>query len=223
MRFPASVRSAGIAIILALGASGCATVTLYGDSGQARPAAERLALNAAVEALSDTPWPQPEKSSLLNVMGGVLFGDGGDGERMTEDRAVQIYLASAAKTAPDVSTVVDADAQALLRAALQVSMAADAAAYAPVASKDDVEVLETAIADLRESRDMFVRAYRSLQKDGAPVADARITHVKTAFSSAMKEIGASADIIAERTAKTGDQPAMASDDAAHRRRLNAGS
>lgn len=176
--------------------AGCSTTILtQGDAPDREAAMERAALIEAADALSQTKWPKPQQVSWASRLTGVVGGD----ERISKSEAAAAYLA-ALGDAPGRTDSVFTDAGAHLAAAGELIEAAEIAAIAPRPAMADVAVIEGAISDLRQTRDIYVACLKELAKQGDAVASDDIRSLKTEFDSAIEEIGAVADRLADSVA-----------------------
>lgn len=183
---------AGVIQVGALG--GCSTVLFSEDNSAARTAAiEREALIDAAETLSRTSWPEPENVSWQARI--VHIG----ADRVSKSDAVEIYLASLGETGDRYSKVLR-DAEAHLRAADDLALAAANAAQSVRPVMDDVSIVEEAIGDLRQTRDIYVESLKALAKLGEPAPSPTVRELKSGFDTAIKTLGAVADELADRIA-----------------------
>lgn len=175
--------------------SACATGSNHFSSHAAKPAVEREALKEAAAAVGETAWPKPETLSLGALLTGFISGDD---DHVSKDDAVKAYVKTLAATDAPAQNLLK-DAEHHLAAAQRLAEAADAAAASvrPVAS--DIAIVETAIGELREQRDIYLAALKTLEKAGEPApADNADDVLKTSFNEAIKTIGAAADRLADR-------------------------
>ncbi|MBB5518379.1 hypothetical protein [Amphiplicatus metriothermophilus] len=151
----------------------------------------------AAAAVGRVKWPKPERASLVEILSvGVVSSD-----RMTQSQAVEIYLSSLANNTDARLAQVISDAQAHLEAARGLAFAAAAAADSIRPTVSDVSVVEAAIGELREARDIYVAALKMLSSENDAV-DAETVHtVKGAFNAAIAEVGVAADRLAEAVAQ----------------------
>lgn len=183
---------AGVILVGALG--GCSTVLFSGDNSTDRAAAvEREALIEAAETVSRTSWPEPENVSWQARI--VHIGAG----RVSKSDAVETYLASLGDAGDRYGSVLR-DAEAHLRAADELALAAANAAQSVRPVMDDVSIVEEAIGDLRQTRDIYVESLKTLAKLGEPVPPSIVRDLKSAFDSAIKSLGSVADELADRIA-----------------------
>lgn len=183
---------AGVIVAGALG--GCSTVLFSENNSAARTAAiEREALIDAAETVSRTNWPEPEKVSWQARI--VHIG----ADRVSESDAIGIYLTSLGATGDRYSKVLR-DAEGHLRAADGLALAAANAAQSVRPVMEDVSVVEDAIGDLRQTRDIYVESLKILAKQGEPVSSSTVRELKSDFDAAIKSLGAVADELADRIA-----------------------
>ncbi len=190
-----------VAFILGLiGLSACASVKVavpgFSKSQETVDAgySERVALLEATEALSDQPWGEADESGMMSV----LFGKGRDNQA---DRLVEDYLATAKADGADPVLIVMQDMHTSLANARHVAEAGRQAVVAitPVAS--DITMLEDAIGEARECRDMYVKALKMLDRRGANITRDEVRDVRDAFSQTIADIGQTADLVAERVSE----------------------
>lgn len=183
---------AGAVLVGAL--SGCSTV-LFSDNGAAEraEAVEREALIDAAAAVSRTKWPAPDDASWQARIAHI--GD----ERVSKSDAVEVYLASLGEEGTRYDLVL-ADAGEHLKAADGLARAAAIAANSVRPVMADVSIVEAAIGDLRQTRDIYVESLKTLAKDGEPVQTAIVRDLKSQFDEAIKTLGAAADELADRVA-----------------------
>lgn len=183
---------AGVVLAGVLG--GCSTVIFSEHSSTERTTAiEREALIEAAAAVSRTQWPKPENASWQARI--VHIG----ASRLSQSDAVDAYLASLGGDETRYVRVLD-DAGAHLRAADGLTRAAANAAQSVRPVTADISIVEAAIGDLRQTRDIYVEALKVLDKQGEPVPAASLRQLKSDFDSAIKQLGAVADELADRVA-----------------------
>ncbi|MCI5043945.1 MAG: hypothetical protein MRY72_04550 [Aquisalinus sp.] len=158
---------------------------------------ERAALVSATRQLDRTPWPAITEAGFTGRMMSSLFGAEDYNDGVTKEAALESYADMLAAQANPTATLMQ-DANTSLRQARLVSEAGRQAAYAMNPSSDDISVLESAISDVRESRDMYVGALRLLRKKGFDIDRTTEQDLKKAFTQTIQDIGASADIVADR-------------------------
>ena len=171
-----------------LAAGGCSTVILSENSHSPQSAAEHAALVEAASAVSQAGWPKPQEASWSDR----LTGGEANSARVSEDDAAEVYVATLG--APRKSALLD-DAARHLEAARALAAAADAAASTLRPAMADVSVVETAIADLRQARDIYLKSLDLVARDGEAIASAERRRLKADFGYAIKELGAAADAL----------------------------
>ncbi|MEX0645075.1 MAG: hypothetical protein WD076_07180 [Parvularculaceae bacterium] len=155
--------------------------------------AAHSALISAAAAVSRADWPRADRGFWGDNFAGL---SGGDADK---DEMVEAYLASLAP-GPTRINAIQADAWNKLHAADGLVEAAYSAADAIQPAAADVAIIETAIGDLRECRDVFVASLKAASKHGDPVDGADIRALKAAFNDSISELGAAADELADRVA-----------------------
>jgi hypothetical protein len=187
-----SVKGAIAATLLSFTLSACSTVIRTADASEDfAMTEERAALKEAAAELAWAPWPKPQESSLV---GRFAAADDKD-DRMTRDRAVEIYLATLAADA-DASGKIAADARRHLVAAAVLADVAERASHSPSPKLSDVAVLEASIADLRETRAVYLAALRKIDAD-----DDAIEAIRDPLDAAVKKLSRVADELAESAMK----------------------
>lgn len=184
-------------VLLGLAASGCTTVVLSDNKTPAERsvAVERAQLARAAQEVSKTRWPKPEQESWR----ARLIGFEDSGADVTSSDALDFYIA-ALRAESDRSERVLADAEQHLRAAAGLVRAAEAAADAVRPAMSDVSIVEGAIGDLRQTRDIYLASLKALARDGDTIDAERTRDLKHAFNDAIRDIGAAADVLADRVA-----------------------
>ena len=186
--------AAGCAALFGLLTVGCTTVVFSNNQPPERTAlAAHSALINAAAAVSRADWPRGERASWAGAFADLTGGTAGKGEM------VEAYLASLAP-GPGRVGAIKSDAWSKIRAADALVEAAYSAAEAVQPAAADVDVIETAIGDLREGRDVYVASLKAAAKHGDPVDNADIRALKTAFNDSISELGAAADDLADRVA-----------------------
>lgn len=189
--------SAGLVLAGALG--GCSTVIFSENSADERGAAiEREALIDAAAAVSKTKWPEPQNVSWQARIAHI------GADRVSKSDAVEAYLASFGDSKPKYDKVLG-DAGAHLLAADNLTRAAANAANSVRPVMADVSVVEEAIGDLRQTRDIYLESLKILAREGEPVRSANIRALKSQFDGAIKELGDVADELADRVADDATQ------------------
>jgi hypothetical protein len=186
--------AAGCAALFVVLTSGCSTVLVSDNQPIERTsAAERSALISAAAAVSKVDWPRYERERWTRFQG--LTGGDASGKSVVAEAYVATLRPGAGRAA-----AVQTSAERKLRAAEALIEAAHAAADAvrPVAA--DVSIVEDAIGDLRESRDIYVASLKTIARDSAAVDNADIKTLKIEFNETISELGAAADALADRVA-----------------------
>ncbi|MEZ5982000.1 MAG: hypothetical protein R3C54_06780 [Parvularculaceae bacterium] len=178
---------------------GCSTVVFSENTSTQRAAAvEREALIDAASQVAKTKWPHPQNASWQARFISMSPG----GERLSQSETINAYLNSLSSDQSKPEQVL-ADAQGHLAAASALARAANAAAGSIRPVKADVAIVEEAIGDLRDTRDIYVASLKSLAKHGEPVQTTNVRELKSEFDDAIRELGAAADLLADRV--DGDQ------------------
>ena len=181
-----------MALALALlAAAGCSTVIKTSSDDDSASATERAALMEAAAGAAWSPWPKPSSSSIAER----LAGGGERSDDISRDDAVEAYV-SALNGAPDGEAVLIKDAGRHLGAAKALKEAAEEAGESPSPLLSDVALVEDAIADLRETRTIYLA---SLKKIGGEKDTAE--RLKRDFDAALKDLGEVADELAENAMK----------------------
>lgn len=189
-RGAASVR--GLAAMAFLATAGCAVLPSKSSSDLKAPVAERAMLAGAAEEVEKAPWPKPEPVSFI----ARITGGGGD-DRVTRSDAVEAYL-SGLNPAGARYPQLAAHARTNLLAARQLNVAARQAVDAPRLAMNDVALIEGAIQALREHREIYAAAAKELARLGEPVSDESIDAIRDEFREAVRMLGETADVLAER-------------------------
>lgn len=179
-----------VASLFLISLPACSTVIRTADAvDETAVTEERAALKEAAAELAWSPWPKPEGASFA-----VRFAGGEEDGRMTRDRAVDIYIGSLGGEAP--AERIAADVRRHLVAADQLADIAARASDSANPRLSDVAVLEASIADLRETRAVYIAALKKLDA-GGDALDA----VREPLDSAVKKLGRVADDLAESAMK----------------------
>lgn len=187
-----SVKGVLLASLVAVALPACSTVIRTADaSDDLVMTEERAALKEAAADLAWSPWPKPEDSSFAGRLAGAEAGK----DRMTRDRAVEIYLASFGPDA-DAAGRIAADARRHLVAAAALADIGERASDSPSPKLSDVAVLEASIADLRETRAVYLAALRRIDAE-----DAAIDAIRDPLDAAVKKLSRVADDLAESAMK----------------------
>lgn len=173
--------------IAALAASGCSTVIQTTAPDDHARIASRMALEEAAANVAASPWPKPASSSLADRLAGASSG----GDRASRDGAVDAYVAKLTLSDHGNDDLI-ADAARHLEAAGALKSVAQTVCDSPAPRLSDVALLENAIADLRQTRSIYVSALRRLNGDKSDV-----DHLKRDFDKAIKELGSVADDLAK--------------------------
>jgi hypothetical protein len=169
---------------------GCSTILRAGPETTDGAPVERAALREAAAALAQAPWPKPSSSSLVERLAGAP-----DGARVSRDDAIRAYLGRLApQPAPAQSLSVDAARH--LEAARALAAVAAEACDSSNPRLADVALVEDAIADLRETRAIYLAASKKLALD----RDAAET-LKRSFDDVLGDLGDVADALAESAMK----------------------
>ena len=203
----------GLFALLLMG-SGCASVKLgqaEKTSSEVAPAeiisSQRVILHQAAAQLQAKSWPSPSDKDMTDKVLSVLFGQDDDGT-ITEEQAVEIYIASVRnRTSGDSWHAVLAEADTYLAQGRALAEIGRQTSHSITPTDDDVRMLETAISDLREGRDIYMRSLDMLRDAGEPVSKDEISNLKRAFNQTIYDIGRTADIIADRADE--DRPQLA--------------
>ncbi len=157
------------------------------------PVAERDLLAEAARDVETTKWRKPEPAPVL------AWITGGDGERFTKTDAVDSYVDLLPQTGRFPALLADADRK--LADAARFHAIAVNAVSAPRVSLRDVAIVEECIRTLRDHRDIYAAAARSLEDAGEPVDDDEVDHMRGRFNDMVRALGAAADDLAKRRAK----------------------
>lgn len=182
--------AAGVAAALLAASSGCAAVVLS-EGGQRGPEAaiEREALASAAAAVAETPWPRAREASLAERLVGT------SGPSPDEHRLAEIYVSGL--SAPR-KPVILAAATANIGAARRLAETGEAALTAIRPAMSDVAVIEAAIADMKENRDVYVASLKLVARSGETVDAEELRRLRGAFAEAISDLGKVADSLAER-------------------------
>ncbi len=192
----------GLMAFALLGA-GCASVKIQmpGSQNQAVMVShERTALALSANQLKNTPWPKPTKTKASGRMINMLFG--ADEEKgLNKEQACEIYVDGLRDGSGLTHLKVLADADETLSQGRALAEAGRMTTQAIQPTSDDVAMMEAAIADLQESRDMYVMSLKKLRNDGEDVSSSEIKELKRAFTQTIIDIGRAADVVAEKAAQ----------------------
>jgi hypothetical protein len=173
---------AGASLLLTAG--GCSTV-LVPEKSLSENVAERAALVEAAAAVAETRWPKPEAASWSDR----LAGDATKSD-VSESDAARIYAASL--ETPRKAALLE-DASRHIAAGRDLVGVAAAAAEAIRPAMSDVSVVEAAIADLRQARDIYLASLKLIGREGEPVASSESRELKSEFAAVIEDLGAAAD------------------------------
>ena len=200
-----------LAFLLGLiGLSACASVKVAvpgfqkaDEKAVAAGYSERVALLEATEALANQPWGEADEGGMMSM----LFGNSRNGET---DRLVDEYLATAKADGADPVLTVMQDMHTSLANARHVAEAGRQAVVAITPVPSDITMLEDAIGEARECRDMYVKALKVLDRRGASITRDEVRDVRDAFTQTIADIGQTADLVAERVSDEDSQGRYAS-------------
>jgi len=122
---------------------------------------------------------------------------GGDGDRLTREDAVEAYVSHIGPEGARFEKLV-ADAGRNLADAERFNLMAMHAMGAPRLSMNDVALVEEAIQTLREHRLIVAGAARELENEGEPVDAVKVDEIRSAYAHAIKSLGETADLLADR-------------------------
>jgi hypothetical protein len=186
------LRRLAAAAILVLSAGACSTVIKSERAEAAKGSeADREALRAAAANVADAPWPKPTSSSLAERLAGAEP----EGDELSRDDAVAAYV-EALSGKPDAENRLMADADRHILAARTLNEVAEAACESVAPRMADVALLEDAIADLRETRAIYVASLKEIDGDKL-----NIELVKRSFDDVIKSLGDVADDLANNAVK----------------------
>lgn len=183
-------RRAAVAILAAALATGCSTVIRTASSEGETGAAEREALAEAAAEIAPAPWPKPSTSNFADRLGA-----GPGSAAISRKDAIGAYVAILAMSA-DAEQTLSADAARHLDAAGRLTTAAELACDSPRPRLADVALIEEAIADLRQTRSIYLAAIDEIDGD-----DVLADRLKRDFDAVIKNLGAVADDLAANAMK----------------------
>ena len=185
---------AAIAFFLAvtITAPGCVVSSGVTPVSHTKPYQQRDALASAVDAVEAAPWPQPESISLF---GRITGSDSAN--RVSRNDALAAYVNQLSGGESGVIRL-KSDVSENLRAAAALNAMGLSVANSPQLSIHDVELIEGAIKALRENRHIYTAAAKELKKRGAPVDDHTIGAMRDSYGDAIRTLGDTADILADR-------------------------
>lgn len=176
---------------MAFAAAGCSTVIKTSSENDTESAAERAALVEAAADAAWSPWPKPSSSSIAER----LAGEEERPDQVSRDDAVDAYV-GVLKSLPDGESVLIEDAGRHLNAAKTLKAAVEVARDSSRPRLSDVALVEDAIADLRETRTIYVASLKKI--DGEKET---LEKLKRDFDEAIKDLGDAADELAENAMK----------------------
>ena len=175
---------------------GCAVSPVFSQNDMDDHAvAERDTLADAAKDVEAAPWPAPEPVSFVAMIAGASSED-----RVSRSDAVETYV-HALQPAGLRFQKLAVDAENNLTAAQRLARVAENAVYASRVTMNDVVTVEGAIQALRENRKIYTKAAHELEKLGEPVDEERIDAIRTAYLQAIRNLGETADALAERIEK----------------------
>ena len=161
-------------------------------------AVERLALQDAAEAVRETRWTKPEKKDLSALLAGVI---GDSGTRFTRENAIVEYVALLNREADPV-LAINQDIEKTLHATDELIAVSKETADALNPRMSDVALLESAIADLGETKSIYLSALSFMERDRKTDDIALMRGaVKESFSRKLSWLGDVADELADRAHK----------------------
>jgi len=176
---------------------GCTTVlSINGSSAKQEISVERIAFKEAAADVSATKWPKPEKISLSRRLAGVT---GTAEPRVSKADAVNAYVSSLSQADEPVAILIS-DADRHLDAARRLVVHAEAATGAIRPTMSDVAMLERAIADLRQCREIYVAAVKILPAGEAGSQRVHLASLRADFGQVIRDIGVAADTLADKAA-----------------------
>lgn len=173
------------------GAVGCSTVIKTSSDDAAAVSQERGALVEAASAAAWSPWPKPSSSSFADRLAGAEI----DGDRISRDDAIGFYV-SLIKDSGDAEAALMNDAKRHLDAARRLDEVTTDLCDTARPRLSDVALVEDAIADLRETRTIYLAALKRIDAEKS-AAD----RLKRDFDTSLKELGETADRLAQNAMK----------------------
>ncbi len=197
--------------------SGCAVNPLASQSSDIKRglAAEHAQLADAARAVETAPWPRPEQVSLVSRITGADEA----GDRITRGDAVGVYV-DELKASGEGFSKLTLDARSNLSAAENLLRAADNALAAARLTTGDVAVIEGAIQALRQNRQIYLSAAHHIEKAGEPVDDSQLDALREDYAAIIRELGQSADALADRIDKDRSESYAVPDKPAFRRNFS---
>jgi uncharacterized protein YceK len=190
VRFKLRLSLAALSVAAAVTSSGCSTVVLSQDPQQQETAAEHAALAEAASAVAAAPWPKTAPASWSERLAGADQPE----LRISTTDAAQHYVASLGVARRDAVLAEAARHLSAARALVEVAEAMSGA-LRPVMA--DVSLVEGAISDLRQARDIYLASLKLIDRAGEPVAAAEARRLKSDFGAVIGALGAAADRLAE--------------------------
>ena len=184
----------GMAAAFLLLSGGCAVLPAksHADLKPTKVVGERDTLAEAADRVDAAPWPKPEPVSFISRIAGASSD-----ARVTRTDAVAAYVDALYVSDGRLVQLVS-DARDNLARAETLNDLAQAAAFAPRLSVNDIAVLESAIRTLRENRQIYAAAAKELAKRGEYVDPSQIDAIRDAYKDAIRALGETADQLAER-------------------------
>lgn len=177
-------------------AGGCAVNPIFSQNEtDPHVVAERDLLVDAARDVEAAPWPAPEPVSFV----AMIAGASGEG-RISRSDAVAAYV-NGLHPAGLRFRQLAVDAETNLHAAQRLARMAQNAVAAPRVTMNDVVTVEGAIQTLRENRKIYTKAAHELEKLGEPVDGEKVDAIRTAYAEAIRNLGETADALAERIEK----------------------
>ncbi len=158
--------------------------------------AERDMLADAARDVEAAPWPAPEPVSFVAMIAGASSSE----DRVSRSEAVETYVHGLQPAGLRFQKLA-VDAESNLTAAQRLARVAENAVFASRVTMNDVVTVEGAIQALRENRKIYTKAAHELEKLGEPVDEEKIDAIRTAYLQAIRNLGETADALAERIEK----------------------
>ena len=157
-------------------------------------ATEREALQQAVEDARQTRWTKPEKRNLGSILTGVVEGES---DLFTRENAIVEYVALL-RLENDPAVAMDRDVQSTLKAVDQLILVSEETLEALNPRMSDVDLLENVIADLGETRTIYLKALSYIERDTLNGEKSLLRNsIKASFGSRLLALGDVADDIAD--------------------------
>jgi len=160
---------------------------------------ERVALASASNALASKPWPAIAGRNASAKLVNLLFGKN-DTDGLSRDAACARYVDGLGVSPEQLGIRIQADADVTLAEGRVVAEMGRQASQSMQPNQDDVVLMESAIADLREARTMYVMSLKLARSRGAPVSNSQIEALSQAYHQTMTDIGKAADVVAQKAA-----------------------